>query len=136
MCDEETARILVELRAALQQIATENTFEEDPAAPNGPTVDPEGDLTAEKLALLGWGDELIEEVVATLNGSVTYRAELASLPAGVSLPMNITQLTYDAETKQLQFTGVMTLAQRDVFFAISTDNYRGGCNCLIMHILG
>src|SRR5258708_18462061 len=90
----------------LQKIAAENTFRIDPGDPNGVTTDPAGELTRKKLALLNWDTALIEHVVSTLNGSVTYEAitttfltdlvlpndtgsyevHLASMPSGFTFP--------------------------------------------------
>lgn len=77
--EEEIARILTALRSELRQIAAENRFEEDSAAPGGPTVDLDGDLTSRKLALLGWECGLIDQVIATFNDAVTYRVKLTGL---------------------------------------------------------
>ena len=70
--EEAIAEVLSAIRAGLQTIAVENTYSEDPTDPNGPTTDINGDLTRHKLALLDWDTALMERVVTTLNGAVTY----------------------------------------------------------------
>jgi hypothetical protein len=84
--DEVIATCLDELRSGLQNIAEENTFRDDPADSVGPTIDLDGDLTRQKLALLDWDGALVDQAVATLNGVVVYEAPLAALPAGTTLP--------------------------------------------------
>jgi hypothetical protein len=73
------------LRSQLQRIAAENTFrgEEDPA---GPTVDPNGELTQQKLALLNWDRNRIDGAIATLNGVIVYEAKLPALPQDFTIP--------------------------------------------------
>jgi hypothetical protein len=119
--DEEIGCVLAEIRTELQRIALENTFVEESDAPAEPTVDLEGDLVRQKLSLLGWDSDLIDEAVATLRDAATYRAPLDELPAGVSLPTDMSQITYDEFSKELQFAGAMTVAQRDVLLALSAD---------------
>jgi hypothetical protein len=84
--DEEIAIFLGDIRSGLQTIAAENTFREEPTDPNGATVDLNGDLTCAKLAQLSWEGDLIDQVIATFNDADTYRAPLATLPAGLVLP--------------------------------------------------
>ncbi len=84
--EEAVAAFLDELRAGLQKVAAENTFRSDADDPAGPTSDPSGDLTRAKLALLDWDPGLVAEAVATLNGAAVYRAPLAALPVGLTLP--------------------------------------------------
>ena len=80
------ATALTGLRSELQAIAGENTVREDPADPDGATTDPAGDLTRRKLAQLNWDPALVEEMVATLNGEVTYEVILDPLAAAPALP--------------------------------------------------
>jgi hypothetical protein len=77
--DEIIAAFLGELRTGLQTIAADNTFRADPDDTAGPTIDLNGDLTRQKLALLNWEPALIDQVIATLNGSVVYEAKLADM---------------------------------------------------------
>jgi len=84
--DNAVAAILDEIRSGLQKIALENTFGADTSVPGGATTDPTGELTRQKLALLNWSGPLIETVVATLNGTLTYEAQLESLPIDIQLP--------------------------------------------------
>lgn len=74
LAEEAIAVILDEIRRGLQKIAAENVFSKDPDDPNGMTTDPAGELTRKKLALLDWNITLIEQIVATLNGTMTYEA--------------------------------------------------------------
>lgn len=84
--NEAIAIVLSELRAGLQKIGEENIFRADADDPAGQTTDLNGDLTRQKLALLNWDGDWVEEAVDTLSGAVTYEAPLAALPAGVVLP--------------------------------------------------
>ena len=71
--------VLAEIRNELQAIAADND-------PDGVAVDPAGDLTRRKLALLNWDTALIEELVTTLNGAVTYEVIIDPLVAAPALP--------------------------------------------------
>ncbi len=84
--DEVIATFLDELRSGLQKIAEENTFRADPDDPVGPTTDLDGDLTRQKLALLAWDRDWVDQAVATLNGAVIYESPPVALPAGTALP--------------------------------------------------
>ena len=84
--DEEIAFILDDIRGGLQKIATENTFAEEAADPNGATTDPNGDLTKKKLALLNWDTAVIERAVAVLGDTATFEAQLGSLAPGIVFP--------------------------------------------------
>lgn len=84
--ERSIATTLTELRSELQAIAAENTLREAPADSDDLTTDPAGDLTRRKLAQLNWDTALLEEVVATLNGAVTYQVLLNPLAAAPPLP--------------------------------------------------
>jgi len=71
--------ILTEIRSELQAIAADN----DPGTVG---LDPAGDLTRRKLALLNWDTALIEELVTTLNGAMTYEVVIDPLAAAPALP--------------------------------------------------
>ena len=128
--EDEIAATLHELRSELQKIADENTVREEPDDPNGATTDPHGELTRKKLALLNWDTGLIEQLVATLNGSVTYEVITERLSPTLQLP-NATgndevglqeglrgRITYDEVVVneqpkgRLRFTGPMTNARK------------------------
>jgi peptidoglycan hydrolase-like protein with peptidoglycan-binding domain len=78
--------LLTGLRDGIQQIALENTFRSDPSDPAGPTVDLDGGLTRQKLALLNWDRSLVDLVVATMSDAMVYEQPLAALPSGMTLP--------------------------------------------------
>ncbi|MCG7893955.1 MAG: neuraminidase-like domain-containing protein [Candidatus Thiodiazotropha taylori] len=84
--DEEVAIFLGSIRSKLQTISAENTFRQEPSDPNGQTLDQNGDVTRGRLAQLNWDGDRINQIVATFNNRVTYRAPLAALPAGLVLP--------------------------------------------------
>jgi peptidoglycan hydrolase-like protein with peptidoglycan-binding domain len=73
--EETIAPLLTEWRAVLAKIKADNTLREDP----------DGTLTRQKLTMLGWDSRLIDQIIATLNDSITYETPLARLPQ-VSLP--------------------------------------------------
>jgi ABC toxin N-terminal region/Neuraminidase-like domain/Putative peptidoglycan binding domain len=78
--------LLAALRADLQQIALDTTFRADPEDPVGLTIDPNGDVTRQKLALLNWDATRIDQAVATLTGVVVYETLLSAVPPGLNLP--------------------------------------------------
>jgi Tc toxin complex TcA C-terminal TcB-binding domain/Neuraminidase-like domain/Putative peptidoglycan binding domain len=84
--DGDIAATLDEIRSELQRIAAENTVREAPADIIDLTTDTEGNVTRRKLSLLNWDTSLIEQLVATLNGSVVYEEFTDTLLSGVDLP--------------------------------------------------
>jgi len=79
--EDRVSALLTELRSGLQTIASDNTFRSteganaDDAATG--TMDPDGSLTKQKLALLDqWDPALIDTIVATLGGTAVYEAKL------------------------------------------------------------
>ncbi len=131
--DENTIKLLKDVRAGLQQIAAEHAFSTDPSSPGGVTRDPTGDLTRRELALLGWDAALIERVVATLadtatnevplralpagltppNAAGTYAVRLASLPQGFAFPADLQGIvTYDATDQALRAARLLAEAER------------------------
>jgi hypothetical protein len=86
LTDGDIAATLDEIRTELQRIAAENTVREAPADQNELTTDTEGDLTRRKLSLLNWDTSLIEQLLATLNGSIIYEELTDILLSGVELP--------------------------------------------------
>ena len=138
--DTAIGLVLGDIRAGLQTIAAENTFREDPADPNGPTIDLNGDLTRTKLALLNWDGSLIDQVVASLNEAVTYRTSLAALPAGLVLPNDTGSyeaplaalpanflfpnavkeiMTYDSVAHKLKASRLLTQPERTILLTVS-----------------
>ena len=98
--DDTLAAILSTLRTALQAVYRQTT----------PTVDERGEMTRKALALLGWDPVLAQDAVSTLLGTVTYTADLTSLPDTVVFPAAI-PIRYHETDQQLVFTGTMTAAQ-------------------------
>jgi len=104
------------LRAGLQTIAAENTYRKPPADPaditvdlSNITMDPDGDLTHQKLALLNWDPKRIDMIIAILNGTAGYEADLAALPDGFKFPDEVKEkVTFDAAHGALTFRGVMS----------------------------
>ncbi|HYU30576.1 MAG TPA: neuraminidase-like domain-containing protein [Thermoanaerobaculia bacterium] len=128
--DETIAAFLDELRTGLQAIEAENTFRTDPTDPAGPTVDLDGTLTRQKLALLNWDPALIDQVIATLTGALVYEAPLTELPDGAE---DLLQrlATYDAGRGILSCTGPLTNAQKDLLNAASNNAaYQGAVGSL------
>ncbi len=111
--EEAVAILLDELRAGLQTIAEENTFRTESDAPAGPTTDLDGELTRQKLALLDWPEALIDQVIATLEGTAVYETPLAALPDGVELLPNAPGV-YSVELAELPEGFVIPAELRDV----------------------
>ena len=110
--DESIALMLDEIRAGLHKIHEETTI-----AP-----DPDGEVTARKLALLKWDTGHIEEVVKTLKGSVVYSVTLNVLPAGLIFPNEVKEkVSYNADARKLNFNGPMTLVERAALLGLSGD---------------
>ncbi len=103
--DDVVSDILGEIRVELQKIISENIFNEDEKDPNGVTIDPDGEITSQKLTFLNWDEALLEEVMANLNGSTIYEALLDQLPAGLELPneLNIYEIDLDALPQNYTF---------------------------------
>lgn len=102
--EDAIAATLDEIRAGLAQITAENTLHEDPGGPEGVTADPDGDLTRKKLAALNWDTALIEQVIATLNGSVTYEALTDTFLTGLDLPNDTGTFEVDLPSLPLGFS--------------------------------
>jgi hypothetical protein len=81
-----------------------------------PAPDPQGQLTGTALTGLGWKDETVQAVVAMLAGTAVYTAQLANLPAAVTLPADM-PVAWAAGI--LSFTGPMTNAQRGTLLGLS-----------------
>ena len=119
--EDAIAVFLDELRGELQKIAAENTVHEDPGDPDGVTTDPGGELTRKKLALLNWDTALIEQVVATFNGSLTYEALTDTLLTGLVLPNDTGTYEVDLASLPTGFTfpgelaGVVTSVPKFLF---------------------
>lgn len=130
------------LRSELQRLAEDNTFrrEDDPA---GPTVDPSGELTQQKLALLNWDRNRIEGAVATLSGVIVYEAKLAALPQDFTIPNPPTAFSvplvemppdfevpvplaevvwHDPIGNRLVASRTLTVAERAVLVQVSADD--------------
>src|SRR5262249_7728561 len=68
--EERAVDVLEDLRHNLRQLA-------DEYAALDPSNDTQGDLLRQKLALLNWGGSLVNDVIATLNGTMAYEARLS-----------------------------------------------------------
>ncbi|WP_319576108.1 neuraminidase-like domain-containing protein [uncultured Desulfobacter sp.] len=113
---EAVARVLEALRTGLQAIAAENSYRDDPTDPRGMTIDPKGELTRQKLALLEWDPERIDSIITTLNNSIVYQAELDALPDGFSFPDDDElkgKIAFNAANQVLTFQGVMSQSEYD-----------------------
>lgn len=103
--DATLAATLTGLRSALQAVYRQTAT----------TTDEKGDLTRKSLALLGWDNQLVTDVVTTLLGTVEYAATLDALPAAAKL---LTSMRFEppAEggpgTGRLTITGPMTAKNR------------------------
>jgi len=101
------------------------------AADNTPVPDPKGDLLRQKLGALLLDSSLVDPTIALISGGAVYSAPLNALP-NVTFPKPLDQqITYDANGKQLRFTGVMTDAQTTQLLGLSgTGDYQAAINAL------
>lgn len=118
--DEDIARFLTDLRAEIQRITTENEFVAEPSATEDATVDMDGELTREKLALLGWDTILIDDIINTLNGTMTYRTSLAALPIDET-SFTDKPISFSALAGELSYTGIMSLSDLNALKNLSLD---------------
>ncbi len=114
--EESIALVLGEIRDGLQKILAETAI----------LPDPTGDLTRKKLALLGWDNTLIEQVIATLSGSTVYEEVLDPSPQNPDFPGDVpnelkSKVSYDADAKKLRFVGPMTLNEKISLLNLSSD---------------
>lgn len=142
--DEEVAIFLGSIRSGLQTIAAENTFRQEPADPNGRTLDQNGDATRGRLAQLNWDSDRVDQIVATFNNSVTYRASLAALPASLVLPNDAGNyevllaqsptgnawwktikniVSYDQNARKLQASRYLNPPDRALLLKVSNDQH-------------
>ncbi|HEU0173964.1 MAG TPA: neuraminidase-like domain-containing protein [Blastocatellia bacterium] len=128
LAEERAVDVLEDLRRNLRQLADEYDALD-------PSNDTHGDLLRQKLALLNWGASLVDDVIATLNGTMAYEAQLLSalpnnllLPnadgpisvdlvppqdAAVSIPAELREIvSYDAETNKLTATRFLSDSER------------------------
>jgi hypothetical protein len=120
--DDRTAEVLTNLRTSLQAIRAESVV------PPGTT----GDAVRAKLAAAGWDAGRTDQLVALLDGSVSFEAPLASLPPSITFPPAALagRVSYDGAAKKLRFQGVMTRAERTALRALSTGAYRTAVDAL------
>ncbi|MFX0076706.1 MAG: hypothetical protein ACFE96_14780, partial [Candidatus Hermodarchaeota archaeon] len=153
LSDDVISDILSEIRAELQKITSENNFIEDEKDPNVITVDPDGELTRQKLTFLNWEEALLEEVMANLKGSAIYKAPLNQLPAGVELPNELDTykvdlnalpqdykfppelesfVSYDDSNKKLQTNRILSQPERTLLTDSTNDqNFKNAAEDLI-----
>ncbi len=133
LADESIALTLQEIQTGLRQIAQDTTFAANMSDLNG-------ELTRQKLALLGWDSLLIDRTIATLNETViyeeplnlqpsitlpndtgTYEVGLDALPP-ITFPLEIVKtIEYDREAKVLRFAHPMTPGERNLLLGLSRD---------------
>jgi hypothetical protein len=110
--EETVATFLDGLRVALRRVREDTTLRPDPV----------GDVTRATLASLRWPGEVVDEVIATLAGTVTYREPLAALPPGIVIPPALTErVTFDDAANELVVIGPLTASQRVALRDASTD---------------
>lgn len=120
--EESIALILDEIRSGLQKI-----HEETAVVP-----DPKGEITGKNLTLLKWDKTLIEQVIATLDGSKVYQATLPSMPADLDFPNEVpdnlksrvslnVKTVNNVTTVSLQFTGPMTVDEQQQLKDLSIE---------------
>ncbi|GIF63988.1 hypothetical protein Ais01nite_20230 [Asanoa ishikariensis] len=108
--EAELATILTEVRDGLRSIADETAGQPGPA----------GERLAKALASLRWPIELVERLVALLDGSATYSAALAAAPGDLTVPPGLAdRVTYT--DGRLLVRGTLTTAERDALLAGSAD---------------
>lgn len=109
--DEPIRLLMASLSHGLIRIAAENV----------PTVDPTGEVTRAKLAML-FEAHVVEQIAGLVAGTQIYSAPLATLPAGLALPAG--KVTYDDKSRLLRAAGWLTDAEKDVLLALSAvDDY-------------
>ncbi|HBL27650.1 MAG TPA: hypothetical protein DD490_12505 [Acidobacteria bacterium] len=114
--DEALAKLLTDLRTALQDVIVTTSAQ----------TDPDGSLTARALTLLEWEPALIENVMATLLGRQPYAEPLPELPKDLEFPLVLAgKVSYDKEAKALRFQGPMSKEDHQVLSDLATgDDYR------------
>ena len=112
--DEAILITLDEIRKGLQKIHNETTV----------LPDTSGELTKKNLALLNWEITLIEQLISTINGLLNYNTNLSNLPDGFKLSVELSaKLSYDEISKRLQFSGVMTLNEKNHLDTLSNGQF-------------
>jgi hypothetical protein len=155
--EQAIALVLNDVRAGLKTIADENTPVDDPLDPRGVTIDPDGKLTREKLALLGWDAALSNEAMATLDDTAVYEADLPAVPPGIVLPNDTgayeaalaaaaapgdipTALQgivyYDAAAQQLRVLRALSLAEQKLLEREVPAAMAGGVQALLAQMNG
>ena len=117
--EQTISQILSDIRIGLQKIVADTVK----------VPDLDGELTRKNLVLLKWDGWVIDEAVATLNGSRTYEALLEVMPADIlgnlSPPSLAGRISYDAPTKTLRFKGAMTVGEKATLSGASADALYG-----------
>jgi hypothetical protein len=101
-----TARQLAELVAGLEDGLAHI------AADNVPTTDPAGELTRKKLMAI-YDAPIAEAIVSLIQGTSVWRAPLSAMPSLAVADELRVKLYYAAEAGTLQFSGAMTVAERN-----------------------
>lgn len=104
-------RLVQNLRDGLAAIVRDNAI-----AP-----DPNGSLTAQKLALL-FDSSVVDEIMSIVKGTVNYRASLMVLPAGVIFPPQLSKkVAHDPVAQLLRCRCPLTEADRSTLLSLSND---------------
>ncbi len=115
---QRIAQVLEEIRSSLQKIAAENSYTSE-------TVDLEGDLSRQKLALLEWCPERIDRIIEMLNDGTTFETDLESLPTfqpDTFPPENLKErIYYDQGRKKLLFHGIMSKNEKETLQNLAAD---------------
>jgi hypothetical protein len=112
--DDAVALVLTEMRAGLLKIQDETRLQPDP----------EGELLRKKLAQLRWHPEAIDQAVADLAGTLTYKAPLAALPTGFVMPPElVTRVAHNAAGGgTLEVAAPLTGADRQKLWDASSES--------------
>ena len=101
------------------------------ARDNAPAPDPNGSLTAQKLALL-FDSSVVDDFAGIVNGTVNYSAPLLFLPSGLTFPLQLAKkIAYDPNAQSLTCKSPLTSADRSALSALSNDTaYLGAIESL------
>ncbi|HXR99798.1 MAG TPA: neuraminidase-like domain-containing protein, partial [Pyrinomonadaceae bacterium] len=142
LSDTAIAAALESIRAEVQKVAADNNFVATSSSGTPATSDPNGDLTRRKLASLNWDDSIVEQLIGALNNPTPDAADIAlvkrhmrrysiprfdvhleqPLPSEVIFTGALKSKIYlDNVTDRLHFIGVMSEAEHNALFALSTD---------------
>ncbi|MBV9251239.1 MAG: hypothetical protein JO227_18560, partial [Acetobacteraceae bacterium] len=88
---------------------------------NAPAADPNGTLTAQKLAAL-FDSDVVDALVGIIKGAVQYSATLVALPSAVVFPPQLAKkIRFDPVAQLLSCKSPLTAADRATLFVLSAD---------------